>query len=688
MTLPLDERRPFERLALIIWTVGLVACCLGGIGAVCWIVVPPIPHDAVFVARFAVLDGFLYPGQPAKTMAFQCCVVTVPFLILMAASIGRKILSGWDVVALRRFVKIGFALHLLFFAACIRPIFYYPHPPLWEPPTWILVPLPFPPPGVPTWTWIASVLFLFAFIFFLIAGFSQPVVRRGVAMLVVFLAVLLAPVEFYAPSQINDLTAFTYHLNAMMDALSQSVDGHHLLVDFPHIYGGYGEMLAPIIRLFPRTMAVPLIVLAIPTLLGIWFWLATAFRIIKNPVLLALATVALIGVTFLAALPPNYCYGTPRTLFPSLVLLLVASYFRRPTTALFWIISMLAAIASVWNLDTGLVLWFAWALTLAVGDVAQRDVTAFALHFAAQVAVLFVTWAAFVIYLTVASHHAIDSSLLFYFQSMVVKSGYFCVGMIVPGAWTFVLLLYITGLALAFFAHQRPHLKWQGRMVLMLSLTGIGMFSYYMGRSAESNLISVCPPGILLAGLLGDRMLARVRRGLLPPVTRWFFVPWGVMIFWWALLLFVHLPILLKQEGLLADEIVQPGPNFVRANADFAAQLVHPGESDVFFLSGHSGFYYYLTGTVRPLRVPGNVELLQMRDMDALIQTIESRQIPKLFVERNFWKMDMYRRDVYDALDTAIRLHYQVVSSSPDGKLVFYQPVADAPVSVTFSLPR
>jgi len=671
MTLPQDERRPLERLALVVWTTALCGCGFAVLAAICWYAVPPIPHDDAFIARFAVLDGFLYPCQPAKTTAFQACIVAAPFLIFGAIWIVRRVLAGLSGTGVWRAVQAGLALHFLFFAACVRPLFYYPNPPLWLLPRWLLCPLPFPPP-VPAWEWIACVLIALVFCFAVMAGLP----RRGVVGVIVALAILCAPVEFYAPSQVSDDTAFTYHLNAMLDAVSQSVNGHHLLVNFPHIYGGYGEMLAPIIRLFPRAMAVLLIALAVPTLLGIAFWLLAAFRLIREPITLAICATGLLGVTYLSALPPNYCYGTPRTLFPSLGLLLAISYLRRPTAGLFWIMSIVAAIAPVWNLDTGLVLWFAWTLTLVAGAAADRAWIRAMKHLAAQVGLLIAAWATFFLYLRLASHESPNLGLLFYFQSMVVKSGYFCVAMIVPNAWTFVVLLWIAGLVVAMLAHLRRRLPWKGRVVLFLSLLGVGMFSYYMGRSAESNLICVSPPAILLVGMLASEARVRVRHDILPPVTRWFFLPWLAMIFWWAFLFFVQLPTILQREVQLAGAVIHPAPSFVQANADFAAQQVRPGESGVLFISGHSGFYYYLTGTARALRVPGNVELLQMRDMRALINAVQARQIPKLFVERNFWTMDMYRPDVYRELTDAIAQQYHAVASSPNAKLILYEPMS------------
>ena len=660
-----SERQTLARLALVLWTTALTATGLAVIATLCAVSVPPLPHDPAFVAQYAVLDGFLFADQAPKTAAYQACLIAAPLLIFIGIVSGRRFIPRLEVTRLRHWLRAGLALHLLFFAACLRPIFYYPNPPLWLAPRWLLVPLPFPPPG-PAWEWIGEFILAMLLAFAIALGVLQ---RREVRWTIVGLAIICAPVEFYAPSLITNNTAFTYHLNAMMDALSQSVNGHHLLVDFPHIYGGYGEMLAIVIKIFPRTMAVPLIALALPTLLGLAFTLASAFRLVRNPSVLALVGIAQLGVVYLSAIPPNYCYSTPRLLFPALGLFLASTYFRRPSVTLFWTVSAVTAFASIWNLDTGLVLWAAWTLTLLAGDAADRAWKSAAFHLVIQFACLIAAWSLFFLYLRLVSSHWPDVGLLFYFQSMVVKTGYFCVGLIVPGAWTFVAALYLTGLVVAALAHLRRRVPWKGRVVLMFSLTGIGLFSYFMGRSAESNLIAVSPPGIILAGLLGSEMLVRVRRGLLPPITRWFFLPWAVMIFWWAFLFFIQMPVIAHREERLARTLVHPTPNRIQANADFAKTQVHAGENDVYFLSGHSGFYYYLTSTTRPLRIPGNVELLQMRDMQTLIDAIHAGRIPKLFVEENFWAMDMYRRDVYDQLRTEIAAHYRLSSKSPSGQL-------------------
>ena len=668
-----EALRPLRRLALVVGMVALSAVGLAVVAACCWFLVPPIIHDQAFDDSYAVLQGFLYPRQPAKSTAFEACVLAAPLLIVAAYFMARAMVARLGAGGLRRWIAAGLALELVFFAACMVPLFYCPHPPLWIPPTWLLCPLPFPPP-VPAWAWIGSMLAGGAVCVWL--GLAAPgrATARRVWLLLLVLAVMLIPTEFYAPSEITSEIEYTYHLNAMLDALSQSVNGHHLLVDFPHIYGGYIEVLGPLLRFFPRTLAVPLIALAGPSVVGLFLWLLAARLLVRQPAMLALCGLGLLAVTYLLAFPPTYVYSTPRGLFPALGLLLAAYYFRAPSRGRYAAMTAVAALAPIWSVDTGLVLWLGWTLTLLAGDAAARRWRAAALHLGVQAASLAVAGAAFVLYLRGASGEWPNPHLLFYFQSMVVQSGYFCVALVVPSAWIFLALLYLTGLVVAALGHFHGTVDWRRRMILLLSLTGIGMFSYYMGRAAESNLIAVCPPGILLLGLLAGEAHVRMGRRVLPRVTRWFFAPWVVMVAWWAFLFFVHLPVLLKRDVQVARDAAKPGVTTFEADAARAATWVRPGEGDVYFLSGHSGLYYYLTGTVRPLRMPGNVELMKMSDLNVLLDAVRQRRVPKLVVDRNFFDLQMYRPEVYAWLTGAIARNYRVVDTAPGGKVVLEVP--------------
>ena len=132
--------------------------------------------------------------------------------------------------------------------------------------------------------------------------------------------------------------------------------------------------------------------------------------------------------------------------------------------------------------------------------------------------------------------------MLFYFQKLVLGSGYFCLGLVVPDMWIFVVTIYVIGLAVVFHASLHRRIKWLTPVTLMISLLGIGIFSYFTGRSAESNLVAVSFPAVLLCGILcaeGD-VLTALRR--LPETTRYALMPARIALFWWSFLLVAALP--------------------------------------------------------------------------------------------------------------------------------------------------
>jgi hypothetical protein len=670
---PLNRGR--RLLFVLVLTVGLTLLGFGAIAVFCRVTIPPIPHGPGFDAQFTVFDGFFYSGQPAKTAAYEAGCLATPFLLGLGFFLGRRWAGKLSDKTTDRLTWTGVVLYLLLVMGCAWPMLYCPHPPFWMmPPSWLLLPFGFSHPF-----WIpARALFLLVAgglaLFFPAAPASRRNANRALVVLLAAWAVLI-PARFYPPCEINDELRFVYHLNSVLDSLSQSVNGHHLLVDFPHIYGGYGEMLAPIIRLFPREIATLIAALAAPNVLGMLCLLLTARLVIRRPALLFVCGLALLGVGYLSTSEDIfYGYVTARLFFPPVGLLAATLYFRRPGAVRYAAATAVAALAPVWNLDTGLVLWASWLGTLLAMELAARNLSGVARHFLVQTLSLAAACTAFFLYLRLASGQWPDGGMLFYFQKLVLGSGYFCLGLIFPDMWGFVLSIYVIGLAVAFCACVRGRANWLTPVTLMISLLGIGIFGYFMGRSAESNLVGVAYPAVLLSGILcaEGEVLTRLRK--LPAGARFLLLPSKMALFWWAFLLVAALPDLLATSGRVLRDWRSVEQTPLRANAAFVTRRVRPHEEGVYFLSNHSGIYYYLSDTVRPLRIPGMIELLRARDMDVLIDAIRARRIGKLFVEQNFYAIEMYRPDIYQEIRDAIAQNYRVSEVGPTGRLVLYTP--------------
>ncbi len=654
-------------------SVGLTLLGLAAIALVCALVVPPIHHTTDFLAQFTVLEGFLYPWQPVKTIAYQAGCVAALVLPLVGISLGRRLADQLPGCTLDRLTWIGAGLYFLLVLACAWPMVNCPPPPFpMVPPSWLLLPFDFSHPFV---TPVRVAVLMAAAAMGLLLLRSAPSRRNANRALLVLLVIWLAliPSRCYPPSEIGDELKYLYALNAVLDSLSQSVNGHHLLIDFPHIYGGYVEMLAPIVRLLPPGIGSLITVLAAPNIFGMLCLLLTAHLAVRRPALLLLCGLALLGACYLpSASDLNYGYSTARCFFPALGLLAATLYFRRRTTVRYAVTTGIAAVASIWNLDTGLVLWGSWLGTLVIMSLARRDFLSSARHLVIQSCSFFAVWMAFLLYLRLVSGQWSDGGMLFYFQKLVLSAGYFCLALVFPDMWVFVLTIYAVALAVAFLALRREKTNWLTPVTLMLALLGIGIFSYFMGRSAESNLVAVSYPAILLGGILcaETEVLTRLRRS--PASARYFVLPAKMALFWWSLLLVAALPDLFATSAHVVRYWDSAAPTPLEANAAFVRQRVQPHEAGVLFLSNQSGIYYYLSGTVRPLKIPGMIELLETRDMDVLVGAIRERRIAKLFVEQNFYDIEMYRPDVYAEIRRAVAENYVPEAVGPSGRLVLY----------------
>lgn len=678
----LSHHDPFDGLErgrhllfVLMVTVGLTLLGLAAIAAVCQYVVPPIPQGPAFDRQVTVQNGFFYFGQPAKTSAYNAGCLATPFLLGLGMMWGCRWVRNLSDKTVERLTWTGAVLYLLLVMGCAWPMIYCPNPPLrMVPPSWLLLPFNF---SHPLFSPARVLFFLLAGaleLFFVASQASNRNVNWAIGLLLMIWLALI-PSRFYLPSEINDETRFTYHLNSVLDSLSQSVNGHHLLVDFPHIYGGYGEMLALIIRVFPREIGTLIAALAVPNILAMLSLLLTARLVIGSPALLFPCGLALLGVGYMcSSYDIAYGYLTARFFSPPVGLLAATLYFHRPGAFRYAMATGLAAVATVWNLDTGLVLWASWLGTLVAMQLVARNLAEVMRHLFLQTLSLVAAWSVFFIYLRLASGQWPDVRLLFYFPKFVFGAGYFCLPMIWPDMWIFVLSIYVIGLAAVFCACWRGKTTWLTPVTLMTSMLGIGIFSYFMGRSAESNLVGVSYPAVLLACILCGEVEARTRQGELPASARFFILPSKVALFWWGFLLVAALPDLLAASARVARNWRSTEQTPLRANAAFVVQRVQPHEEGVFFLSDHSGIYYYLSDTVRSIKMPGMIELMQSRDMDLMVDAIRTRRINKLFVEQNFYSIEMYRPDIYQEVREAIDQNYRVAEVGPTGKLVLYTP--------------
>jgi len=669
-----------RRLLLTLWlTISLTMLGLGWLAAILWYWAPPIQLDRAYLSQFTVWDqfnggkiGYFYPYQSGKNIAFNGACLASPFVMGLSYFLARRMIGRIGSFSPLLHYQWGLVLSWLFFLACLFPLFYCPAPPyLSMPPCWLFFswffqshPLITPARlclvimlevlGVVFWRWPSTCKNLNIVLAVLVLGWA-----------------VVTPAHLYAPDELSENAPFAYHFNSIMDALSQVTNGHHWLVDFSHIYGGYIEILGPLLLLFPRRVETILLVFAGLNAVAIFGLLVTARLVIRQPFLFFLTGLSLLGIGYIMTMSDHYYqYSAVRMVFPSLGLLAATLYLRNPNRLRYGAVSLMAAVASIWNLDTGVVLWLSWTtMLMAIG----MNIGAACKHFAMQTAILMTVWIGFLLYLRLVSGQWPDMGMLFSFQALVLGSGYFCLGVIFPDVWALVLTTYTIGLCAALVFYFQRNAIWKTHFILMLSLMGVGLFDYFMGRSAQSNLVSVSYPAILLIGVIWDETWLLIALGKLPKITWAYLLPVMLCFLWWAFLFTVALPELEARSSDILSKWVGGAKSPIESNVAFIKKWTTPHEK-VYLLSNQSGFYYYLSNTVRSIKIPGTVELLRGSDMDKLIAAIDSEQFPKLFADQDFYDVGMYKPEIYQQIREAISRHYRASATNDTGRVTLYLP--------------
>jgi hypothetical protein len=669
-------QEPGWRLLLLLgMTSVLFVLGTAAVATAAWLSVPPRVFTEAFYAQYCVPGVFFYAGQPAKNAAYLVTCAAVPLLLPAAYFAARSIVSRIPASRLPFYLRPLVIVFLVFFAWCVSALGFTKVPALegmtpdWLSYKWFFITQPFL--TVTRFVCIAGALGLGCFFFGRPSTASN---RNGAAACLVGIYLLLLPFDFYAPSEINEGWLFDNHFNPLVYALGQVIDGHHFLVDFPHMYGGYVEFLAPILALAPHrpeTIVLAFGFLKAASLLALIF---TARLLIGSTFHLVLTGCSLMG-TLCIQVSDNYYQTTAvRIFFPAIGLCAAVLYLRSSRREFYVLTSLLAAAASVWNLDTGLVLWLSWTLTLIARDWSEGRVRRLPANLLAQAILLVTAWTAFWIHLRISTGRWPAAATLFAFQGVYAGSGFLCVRLLVPDAWLIVLAIYAVALATATVFYLRRKPSWKIHALLLMALMGIGLFAYFLGRSCDSNLVGISWPIPFILGLLLSEARSLMASGQLPRAALAVALPALLVQLWWALLFALAIPNMVEQSVARFETWQLPSTTtHFTQNAAFVQSQTHRHER-LLILSNQGGFYHYLSDTVDATGLPSTDEWLFTAQVDALLASLNARQIPKLIIDQDFFDVEIYNHDIYPRIHRAVAQNYRLAITSPTGDLKLYVP--------------
>lgn len=455
---------------------------------------------------------------------------------------------------------------------------------------------------------------------------------------VIFISVF--PLQVQNISMVTDPWAWTSHFEAVFYTVSQVVTGKTLLIDLPAQYGLYAEVLKPFFILTGLSVFSFTMLMSLLEALGLCALLWVCLRLIRNNWLRFICMVSLcflIGFSWeFNAENPYYQYWPIRFFFPALsVLVFIWAEKRGMRIRSVLLIGLLSGLALIWNLDSGVPVFGSFAAYLGLSAIfpihGDRQRYFIRLLLLCSITILF--FSAFLGYLQIKSGAAIAWNELLKYQKLFYMSGFAMLP--IPRymhPWIVIIGGYILGITGALYMRikQKSSLAWH--VIFYLSILGLGLFSYYEGRSHEVVFTMVIWPAVLIAFILADRTIRAVRVNYLP-----------------AYFLFSAAPIILFgliATGLFMDAIpkftyaaakkwpiiLKPTDTPVTGNITFIQDTVHSSKEAV-ILAPHQAVYFAETKLASAVTGPGLAETILVADRQNLLTSLLTKPVDHLFIQ-------------------------------------------------------
>jgi len=333
-----------------------------------------------------------------------------------------------------------------------------------------------------------------------------------------------------------------WHFDAYFYPVYKVYCGQTPLIDFESLYGFYPYFLVPLLKLTGGIsmlrFSVIMSSLLVIALLAITI---VIFRFCKNKVL---ALTGSLAVSFIIAVCPMLFtlitdvdpikseqqlyylqYAPHRVLFPALILLVCSIIpglknlkAKRIMTLIGYILSTLSLL---WNIDTGIVVLLAFTMSQIYMLLLKFPLSEKKLYCAATKILLctvFSLISAFLILVLITYYRTgqiLNISSIFYSQTSFYGVGFYMLRMPLWSPWLLVVILYAVFLARALgkmkflSADDSEENIERNVLYFVIPVIGMGIFSYYQGRSHFLVFLDVMWPGILITIMLMNEYLSK-----------------------------------------------------------------------------------------------------------------------------------------------------------------------------------
>ncbi|EKD54158.1 MAG: hypothetical protein ACD_60C00119G0004 [uncultured bacterium] len=472
---------------------------------------------------------------------------------------------------------------------------------------------------------------------------------------------------------VNHHLLWTSNFNAVFYSMAQVMAGKTLLFNLPAQYGLYAELLKPLFSLLGLSVFKFTLVMAFLEIMGLLALLMVLVQLLKSRLLILLAILSLCldraGVWMVVNYLYNdqyYQYDPIRFFFPAISILLFLNIIKKMDAKKVILFSVIAALSSLWNIDTGVPIIGAFlSYLLAQSILGRAHVSRFyllkLLGFAITT-ILFVLLV-FAYYLRTKAGAPIHFGQLLQYQHTFYILGFLMIplprGGIYP--WHIIFMTYLFGMCAAFYNWFKGYHSLRWDTVFYISVLGIGLFVYYTGRAHIYNLIAVSWPAFLLMFIFVDWLLRMISLKKLPLIFMTLCLPMVTLSVLLASNYLYGLPTLYRTGHPAWLALYHQTPNTTVKNIVFIKKHLH-GDQSAFIAAPNQAVYYGELGLEASIDGASETEIILQSDYDELQQELRTKALQKsikhIFIQKN--KLAAFAKNLPG---------YRIAAASPSGLL-------------------
>ncbi len=482
------------------------------------------------------------------------------------------------------------------------------------------------------------------------------------AILLMIYAIAISCFEFpYTWQNKNDFDTIYF-------SMVQVHSGNPMLVDgFTNTYGLFPHFLNPIFQVIGLSISKFTAVMGI--LIALCFFCQTFFlhHFTKNRVLFFFGAMSIFFLPYLnhrlqTAYDSEFAIYPIRIITFSLLLFLSCFYLKSKSNKIFFIISILQGIFAIWNPEIGGVVFVAWMAFLvyvnfytADGKIAYLDIIK---KLASTIGILLLVFVVYACIIKLRYGSFPDFIGMYMFVYAFASLGIYVIPMALVNPWQLFAFIYIVGLFYSIVQLYNKKITPKASAIFLMSILGIGLFSYYTGRSHNWNLVSFSAVALILLVLLTDELWVLIKQTNLMPLK----ILFSVCVFVLAVSsveIYANVDKILKVLDDKKDKINQRDEEMrIKENQRFIAQNTQK-EEKVYIFSSVKYVALLFDGAKNSAAVyPSYHELNLRTERERYVQRLRDSSY-KVFIEPGYFYYGHY-----DKICAAIAAGYQYALST------------------------